>query len=77
MFIPHAETVCRLINLEHQERVRHAANQRAAASIQASAYSPLAISQTAGRMVISRLGEWRPRRIESTTVRVSPLRASS
>ena len=77
MFIPHAETVCRLIDLEHQERMRHAANQRTAASVQAGAHSPLTISRAAARIVILRLGGWRPRLLGPTNVRVSSSQAGS
>ena len=77
MFIPHAETVCQLIDLEHQERMRHAANQRIAASTQVGTHLPLTLSRAAGRFVIPRLGWWRPRLLGLTNVRVSNLRTSS
>ena len=73
MFIPHADTVCLLNHLEHQERLRHAASQRIAAGARAGTPSPTVL-RPANRLSISRLGGLLPRVVGTRTVRLpSPL----
>jgi hypothetical protein len=59
--IPHPDTAWTIIALEHQERLRNAANARLVASAQASAGSTPSLSRSARRFVAAWCGGWRLR----------------
>jgi len=68
---PHADMICTINTLDNQERLRHAASQRLAASAQMDKHRPVIVPASVRRIAATVVGELLTRWRGTNRVRLS------